>query len=292
MNEKTVLYQLTETSEFMMSFVIITRENNAIVIDGGRPEDMPLLKEYVGGRHISAWILTHAHIDHISGFVEEFRKNGAADFDIGAVYYHFPPLDLTEDPVAPWYEGFLSDLHKEQLPGFYEVLPQFAEKAHILQQGEFFWVDECRIDVLFTWHPILKSNLLNNSSAVFKITTPHKTVLFLGDLMPDGGDFLLRESRDRLKADIVQMAHHGHSGVGMEVYAEIQPEACLWCCPDWLYDEPIDIPAFAEAGLDCEALFRKCLIRMYGTRLTRRWMELLGVKKHYVTKDGTHCIEL
>ena len=60
-NRKTVMYQITETSEFMMSFVIITKQNNAIVIDGGRPLDMPLLKEYVGGRHISAWILTHAY---------------------------------------------------------------------------------------------------------------------------------------------------------------------------------------------------------------------------------------
>ena len=60
MNSETMLYQLTETSKFMMSFVIVTRNNNCIVIDGGRKEDMPLLKEYVGGRHISAWILTHA----------------------------------------------------------------------------------------------------------------------------------------------------------------------------------------------------------------------------------------
>ena len=74
MNENTVMYQITETSAFMMSFVIITKNNNAIVIDGGRPLDMPLLKEYVGGRHISAWILTHAHEDHISGFISEYKK--------------------------------------------------------------------------------------------------------------------------------------------------------------------------------------------------------------------------
>ena len=72
--KQTIMYQLTETSIFMMSFVIITQKDNAIVIDGGRPEDMPLLKEYVGGRHISAWILTHAHEDHISGFISEFKK--------------------------------------------------------------------------------------------------------------------------------------------------------------------------------------------------------------------------
>ena len=86
MNENTVMYQITETSPFMMSFVIITKENNVIVIDGGRPADMPLLKEYVGDRHISAWILTHAHEDHISGFISEYNKNKLADFDIENVY--------------------------------------------------------------------------------------------------------------------------------------------------------------------------------------------------------------
>lgn len=54
-----------------MAFVLVTKQNNVIVIDGGRPEDMPLLKAYIGGRHISAWILTHAHGDHISGFIDE-----------------------------------------------------------------------------------------------------------------------------------------------------------------------------------------------------------------------------
>ena len=44
-NEHTVLYQLTETSPFMMSFVIVTKQNNAIIIDGGMEADMPLLKE-------------------------------------------------------------------------------------------------------------------------------------------------------------------------------------------------------------------------------------------------------
>ena len=93
MNEKTLLYQITETSKFMMSFVIVTKKNNAIVIDGGRPEDMPLLKEHVGGRHISAWILTHAHHDHISGFIDEVKRNGARDFDIERIYYNIPRYD-------------------------------------------------------------------------------------------------------------------------------------------------------------------------------------------------------
>ena len=35
MNPQTMLYQLTETNKFMMSFVIVTRNNNCILSDGG-----------------------------------------------------------------------------------------------------------------------------------------------------------------------------------------------------------------------------------------------------------------
>ena len=70
-NQSTVMYQLTNLSQYCMSYVIITREDNVIIVDGGRALDMPLLKQYVGDRRISAWILTHPHDDHISGITHE-----------------------------------------------------------------------------------------------------------------------------------------------------------------------------------------------------------------------------
>ena len=283
-----VLYQLTETSRFMMSFVLVTDKNNCIVIDGGRPDDMPLLKQYVGGRHISAWILTHAHMDHISGFVDEFAKNGGVDFDVETVYYNFPPYDelinKTDVEDLAYFRSELNDM----LPAFNAVLPRFRDKTHITHQGESLDVDEVHIDFLFSYHEGLTANLMNDSSLVFKVTTPNKTVLFLGDLGPDGGDLLFRESRHLLKSDICQMAHHGHGNVGMEVYAEIMPEACMWCCADWLYNEP-EVPSYLA---DAEKMRRMGRIRLYGTALTRKWMDILGVRKHYVTKDGTQRIEL
>lgn len=284
--KETVMYQITETSRFMMSFVIITKEDHAIVVDGGMPEDMELLKQYVGGRHISAWILTHAHDDHISGFVSEFQKNQGADFDIEKVYYHFPSLQLLENHEVHNYDFFKNNL-LEMLPAFEEVLPFFKDRSHVVTQGERIQIDEVQIDFIYSYHPELTGNLMNDSSLVFKLSTPNKSVLFLGDLGPEGGDVLYRESRHLLKADMVQMAHHGHMCCGMEVYAAIAPEVCLWCCADWLYNEPEiwgDYVTGKEFGGGRE--------RMYGTSMTRKWMEQLGVKKHYVTKDGTHRIVL
>ena len=283
----TILYMLTENSPYMMSFVIYTSKNNVIVIDGGRAEDMPLLKHYVGGRHISAWILTHAHSDHISGFVDEIRKNGGEDFDIENIYYNFPPYDLINNHNVLDYAYFVEEL-QDVLPQFLEIAPKIQEKLHVVHQGESIAVDECRFDFLFSYHEGLTNNLMNDSSLVFKLFAPNKTVLFLGDLGPEAGDILFRESKHLLKSDLVQMAHHGHMNVGMEVYAEILPEGCLWCAPDWLYEEE----EFPDYLRDTEGLRRVGRNRLYGTKLTRKWMDLLGVKKHYVTKDGTQRIVL
>ncbi len=285
---QTTLYMLTETDKFMMSFVLVTEKNNCIVIDGGRPLDMPLLKEYVAGRHISAWILTHAHDDHISGFVDEMEKDGCADFDIEKIYYNFPSYDaLIGKHDVPDYAYLKAELD-EMLPAFNRVVDKFRHKAHVVKQGESIEIDEVKIDFLYTFHDGIYANLMNDASLVFKVTTPRKTVLFLGDLGPDAGDILYRESRHLLKADIVQMAHHGHMNCSMEVYAAIRPEACLWCAQHWLYNEP-EVPSYLS---DVPKLRRMWRIRMYGTAVTREWMDILGVKKHYVTGDGTQTILL
>ena len=284
------MYMLTETSAFMMSFVLVTEKNNVIIVDGGRAEDMPLLKRYVAGRHVSAWILTHPHDDHIEGFVREMERNGGADFDLERVYCNFPDYETlcakTEADV-PDYPYFRRELN-EILPDFISVLPKFSEKLHVVQQGETAHFDELTVEFLYTFHDGLYANLMNDASLVFKVVSPRTSVLFLGDLGPDGGDILYRESRDKLRSEYVQMAHHGHMNVSMEVYEAIAPQACLWCCADWLYNEP-EVPDYLADG---EALRRAGRIRMYGTAVTRKWMCSLGVTRHYVTGFGTQEIAL
>lgn len=262
---ETVMYQISETSAFMMSFAFITSKGNAVVVDGGRPEDIPQLLDIIGCREIKAWILTHPHVDHISGFIDVVA-NKKADFE--KVYYNFPELDFTER-TEPW-EAYA-------LRAFLEIEPLIKDKAVRLCGGDIFNIDELKFEVLQSYepdNPIEVDSSGNENSLVFMVTGPNKKILFLGDLGPVGGDRLYERHWRNLKCDMVQMAHHGHSGPGVEVYLAAAPYACLWCCPDWLYDEePVSFGP-----------------RLYGTKMTRYWMDALGVKTHYVTKDGTHRI--
>ena len=66
---------------------------------------------------------------------------------------------------------------------------------------------------------------------VIKMDINKKTVIFLGDTGVESGKKLLDTEKEKLKADIVQMAHHGQSGAEKEVYENISPSICLWPTP-------------------------------------------------------------
>ena len=104
-----------------------------------------------------------------------------------------------------------------------------------------------------------------------------KTVMFLGDLGWDAGAKLLSMHGEKLKSDIVQMAHHGQNGVERDVYEAIAPSACIWCTPLWLWNN--------DAGKGYNT-------HVFKTIIVRGWMDELGVKEHYVAKDGDQTILL
>lgn len=269
------LYMLHEFSPFMMSFLFITDHDTAVIVDGGRPEDMPHLLECVGDRRIAAWILTHPHLDHITGFIDEVKKGVILD-RVDRIYYNFPSSEFVRSCEKPDCEDGVHSVDK-----FTAILPLIADKAVIAEPGLSVDVDELRIDFIFCGgerYRLPRPDLgVNESSLVFKVTAPDmRSVLFLGDLGPAGGKDLLECCGEKLPSDVVQMAHHGHSGVTEAVYRRIDPKACMWCAREWLYNEP-DVEFEPES---------------YGTMRTRKWMEQLGVKEHYVTMNGTQEIPL
>ena len=271
---KNRIYMLTsESNRQMNSFIVTTEEGGLIVIDGGYDFDAPKLlsklREISGQAvpHIDAWFFSHAHDDHISAFnkiVEDDR--GEVEFD--RVYYNFPSLQFFEK-----YES--NEAHA--LKKFYENLPKFADKICIVYQSDEYEVKGAKFEYLYTADPIYKFNCINNSTSVFRMTLGGKTVLFLGDLGIDAGKKLLSMQGDNLKSDMVQMAHHGQDGVDFDVYQAIAPTECIWCTPDWLWNN--------DAGLGYNT-------HVFKTIEVRGWMEQLGVKKNYVAKDGDQIIEL
>ena len=273
MKNFNAIHQLTSQSHSqMMSYIIETKDGKIIVIDGGCRCDAAYLLNYVknltGGKAcIDAWILTHIHADHTGAIIEAY-ENHKSEFFSERIYYNFPPIEFfVQHEEIYSADGFEFEKRKKEM----DPVTQILRENDILNFGEAVF------EVLYVPDFTVTSNFINNTSVILKMSISGQSMIFLGDLGVEGGDILLKKHRGELKADFVQMAHHGQSGVSFDVYQAIDPKVCFWDTPLWLWNND------AGSGYDTH---------IWKTFEVRGWMEKLGVNTHFVTKDGTHRVEL
>ena len=260
----------------MMSFLIVTEHRHAIVIDGGNKQDTEYFHGYIQGLlgprpHIDLWILTHAHEDHTDVLYEMLRRF-PDDFTLDTLVYHFPSCAFARqyDPDSAHTVTELEELKP--------VLLQKGTRLCVPEKGDVLEVDGVRLTVLRTFNPQFTGNVMNNASMVFRMDACGQSVLFTGDLGIEGGEETLRTvPAELLRCDFVQMAHHGQQGVNRRFYEAVHPKACLWATPLWLWENN------AGKGFDTH---------IWKTVEVRGWIEEMGVKHHFINKDGTQVIEL
>ena len=99
---------------------------------------------------------------------------------------------------------------------------------------------------------------------VFKLVAKdvNKSMIFLGDAYVYSSKELMEEP-EKLKADAVQMSHHGQNGVSEDVYKAIAPELCFFNTPEWLYNN--DNGEGYDSG-------------KWQSIIVRGWLEELGTK--------------
>ena len=255
----------SETGAQMLSIVMQTKQGNLIVIDGGWEGDGTYLKKTLleKGGHVSAWLLTHPHEDHI-GALYDILKTGGGGIAIDHIYESFQTPGWYHS-AQPDHEGMAGVLLSEL-----DKLPA-GVVVNDIGKGTEIRVDDVTIRVMNDRYE-LPQNPVNNSSIVYQMKVNGKTLLFLGDLGYEGGERLLSENPgNALKADIVQMAHHGQQGVGRDVYAAVDPQICLWPTPLFLWNN--DNGGGIGSG-------------PWKTLETRRWMNALHVKQNYNIANG------
>lgn len=268
MKSASILYQLRENSPIqMMSYVVQTKSGELFVVDGGNTEDAEYLLQFLcriqaGQPTITGWFLTHPHADHINAFIK-IMERCSDQVRIDTLYYHFP-----EREFIAMYEN--SDVYT--IDAFQALNLKYKMKTVIVQEGDCLRFQDVSFDVLYTTDNAFTVNAINNSSTVLRMNTGGCKVLFLGDLGMEAGDKLLGTQRDTLHAEVVQMAHHGQSGVEKSVYESVCPSLCLWPTPQWLWDN--NQGKGSGTG-------------PWKTQKVRNWMADIGVKQHLVTKDGT-----
>lgn len=276
---QTTLYMLQEQGDLqMMSYVLQTREGNLIVIDGGgRAEAKNLTDTLVklggGEPTVDLWLLTHPHADHVGALLEIFSKPNP--LKVKRIYSRFLPHRFYEaydpakcvDVVTPEFERLAADNQK--------ICVSF-ERGQVLTAGSV------RITVLRVPDTSITEDAVNNSSVVFRVDAEGQRILFVGDLGEEAGERVMEEvTAGELAADFVQMAHHGQNGVKKSFYEAVGPRACLWNTPVWLWNNTQDVTG--KSGYNTGP---------FQTVAVQGWMKELGVRRHFVTKDGEQVLPL
>ncbi len=270
-NEHTV--ELTQLSDHstrqMMGYILKTKNNKIIVIDGGTTDDTENLIKQINkhGSKVDAWFLTHLHDDHLGSF-----SNIANDeqIQIEKIYCSFNEYS--------WYEE--NELARAEFSKqILEILKQdnIKDKVEEVSLNQDINIDDVKIEILGIKNPEITENAGNEQSMVVKFDTGKTTFLVLGDTGIKSSEKLLKTQKEKLKSDIVQMAHHGQNGATKELYEQINPTICMWPTPEWLWNN--DSGEGKGSG-------------PWKTLETRQWMEELKVKKNYVEKDGDITIKL
>ena len=266
------------TPSQMTGFIIVTEDRRIIVVDGGCTGDfegfLARLKKAAAGYgceyKIDLWLLTHPHDDHYGVFrrFSELMRLGRADLPAVEQFAYFPLPDefgFNEHPSL----GF-------QLPEINAELAVTKIPLHHLKKGEIFDFGALKIDVMRVSNYNITQNTFNNASCVIRFTEKRPetgadgakcgdfTWIVLGDLGVEGGRELLGMYGEKLKADAVQMAHHGQNGVDRPVYEAIAPRFAFWTTPDWLWTNTL--PG-QEPGKG-----------PWATLTVRSWLEALGTE--------------
>ncbi len=215
-------------------FVVRSTNEELIIVDGGRDIDYDLVLEYIkrfGNGKVNHWFITHAHSDHVGALITLLEKE---DIIIENIYYSLNSLE--------WYRendkrGFESEEKMIKQLGNSKIKNKIE-----CQKNQIIKIDNIECEIIRIANPeITNSDNGNDSSMVFKFTATdvNKSIIFLGDAYTYASIELM-EKPEKLKADAVQMSHHGQYGVTEEVYNAINPEICFFNAPRWLYDNNLN----------------------------------------------------
>ena len=225
----TLLTQIS-LEDFGLSYIMRLDDGRFLIIDGGwRFEpDADKLMNYMRENSddekpcIAAWIMTHAHIDHYRCFLVFFDKY-ADCVEIEKFIYNFPDHGDT---------GIVSELAQyDEI----NVIKEFLDKAektgaekYIAHTGQIYNIGNTVCEVLSSPDNTRDCPLdeINKESLVIKMQAEGQTILWCADAYLDYS-MLAERYGTYLKADILQVPHHGFCGGTKKAYDFIKPSVAL-----------------------------------------------------------------
>ena len=194
-------------------------------------EDADFVRQTIkemGGK-VDAWILTHPHQDHIGAF--------------NAIYSDLQGIEIKEVYTVDMPSPKLCQerAHWDSVDTYNDFLDLNVKNLKYVYPGDELNICGLKVDIYNAYDEHVKElsqDYLNDGSMMFKVQGEKSSMLFCADVGKAMSDYLLDTWGEKLKADYIQMGHHGNGGLLKDFYEEVSPKLAFFDAPDWLmYDE-------------------------------------------------------
>ena len=221
------------------AYLLRLSDGRFVVFDGGMPDAAQTIYDLLcaqnvreGNPVIAAWFLTHGHIDHI-GALNSFVDRYAKKVEIQSFVHNLPAYELYngKNTVETTPDVESSGLYERSVQYYSSVTSRYPNsKIIVAHAGQSFVYGDITIDVLFTSENIYRKQMLdtNMSSVAYSVTGNSGRMIILGDAVEIESPMLNAVYGSTLKANLVQVAHHGYNGGNAEMYASINADYAIW----------------------------------------------------------------
>ena len=231
----------SDTGPQKMFYTITDRRGRLVVVDGGWEEDAGDVADVIRslGGHVAAWIITHPHPDHVGAFNSIMAHLGDSGIRLDHVYTVGVREERYRETAKPYddygaFEKF--KIHCENL----------GETVSFLSENDELDLIGLRMKVLSAWDERVdqfENNECNNGSMMFRLDGRKNSMLFCADVQKEMEEYIIPAHKDELKADVVQLGHHGNWGLTQEFYDIVSPSAAF-------FDAPASVIDVTDASFD------------------------------------------
>lgn len=210
--------------------VLVECEGKFMLYDGGNVDDGSLIVSYLqaqGVEQLEYLFCSHAHEDHVGGL--------AAALAYFPVYHVYSPV--TEGTTA-CFKNFVKYTQQQNLA------------VEVPTVGDVWQLGSARIELL---GPVAQYSDTNDTSLVLRIDYGSTSYLLTGDMEKTAESDLVASGAN-LKADVLQVGHHGSStSTGYAFLNDVLPEmGIISCGENNKYGHPHDetLSILRDAGVD------------------------------------------
>lgn len=185
------------------------------------------LNQYIKDQKLEYVIATHAHQDHIAGFVGTKSNPGIFDlYDVQTII-DFPKTNATSKVYSDYVEKRTNEINEGAT--HYTALECYNNENGATRTINLS--NDVTLEILYNYYYDHQASNENNYSVCIMIKHGEHKFLLTGDLEDKGEEYLV-EYNDLSKVDVYKAGHHGSYTAGSEKLLKvIDPDiVCVCCC--------------------------------------------------------------